>query len=421
MDNYASGSDVCLKQKDCGSMTQQKLHVERFEWSNRKGSKDVVNHFQNDNRNDERDRNNEYEYSHSSDDCRDDKFQQRQVDLLYKTELRERSSYPSVPAGAINMDNYASGSDVYERSTLYTMNNNDSREMPKVIIKSISKGWVPKEELTISERLYNRSEKLQKDGKKRREDIAQASMQRQISRTPKDYGTLPASKATDVYVRGIRSLNKKEARLEEKRRRNSKYGSTNRRGCQLHSDISREMSGTQIFTSGKLPLSKASDMYDRSMRLLIAKQILLQRIRPVEIKHDREKLPLSRAHNMYERSARNNLVKEATREKLSSSRACDMYRQSLRDEKAKHQKIEQRIALDRKKEEEIRLTRLQERRKRRKQKEMIQAIASYDSKESATPCIFSVGIPSKSKRVTFSDDAVTLTAPSKYGKKPYGF
>jgi len=268
---------------------------------------------------------------------------------------------------------------------------------------------------------------LQKDGKKRREDIAQASMQRQISRTPKDYGTLPASKATDVYVRGIRSLNKKEARLEEKRRRNSKYGSTNRRGCQLHSDISREMSGTQIFTSGKLPLSKASDMYDRSMRLLIAKQILLQRI-----KHDREKLPLSRAHNMYERSARDNLVKEAkikqllkveeigTREKLSSSRACDMYRQSLRDEKAKHQKIEQRIALDRKKEEEIRLTRLQERRKRRKQKEMIQAIASYDSKKSATPCIFSVRIPSKSKRVTFSDDAVTLTAPSKYGKKPYG-
>ena len=301
MDNYASGSDVCLKQKDCGSMTQQKLHAERFEWSNRKGSKDVENHFQNDNRNDERDRNNEYEYSHSSDDCRDDKFQQRQVDLLYKTELRERSSYPS-----FYMENYASGSDVYERSTLYTMNNNDSREMPKVIIKSISKGWVPKEELTISERLYNRSEKLQKDGKKRREDIAQASMQRQISRTPKDYGTLPASKATDVYVRGIRSLNKKEARLEEKRRRNSKYGSTNRRGCQLHSDISREMSGTQIFTSGKLPLSKASDMYDRSMRLLIAKQILLQRI-----KHDREKLPLSRAHNMYERSARDNLVKEA--------------------------------------------------------------------------------------------------------------
>ena len=312
--------------------------------------------------------------------------------LLYKTELREQSSYPSVQAVAINMDNYASGSDVYERSNLHTKNNNDSREMPKVIIKPISKGWVPKEELTIGERLYNRSQKLQKDGKKRREDIAQASMQKQISRTPKDYGTLPASKATDVYVRGIISLNKKEARLEEKRRRNSKYGSTNRRGCQLHSDISQEMSGTQIFTSGKLPLSKASDMYDRSMRLLIAKQILLQRIRSVEIKHDREKLPLSRAHNMYERSARDNLVKEAkikqlpkveeigTREKLSSSRACDMYRQSLRDEKAKHQKIEQRIALDRKKEEEIRLTRLQERRKRRKRKEMIKAIASYDSK-----------------------------------------
>ena len=84
--------------------------------------------------------------------------------------------------------------------------------------------WMPKEKVTslignlCSERLYSCSKKQQELGKKRREEIALASL-RKNRPLRKDFGVISPDRAANQYLKGMKQLQSKEAYLRGLRAR----------------------------------------------------------------------------------------------------------------------------------------------------------------------------------------------------------
>jgi hypothetical protein len=70
-----------------------------------------------------------------------------------------------------------------------------------------------------AQRLYSLSTKQQELGKKRREEIAERLRKKNSLPQSRDYGTLSPSRASDMYLKGKRKVQQKEARLQSLRRR----------------------------------------------------------------------------------------------------------------------------------------------------------------------------------------------------------
>jgi len=84
--------------------------------------------------------------------------------------------------------------------------------------------WKPKEKVTslvgniCSERLYSHSKEQQELGKKRREEIALASLWKNRP-LRKDFGVISPDRAANQYLQGMRQLENKESYLRELRAR----------------------------------------------------------------------------------------------------------------------------------------------------------------------------------------------------------
>ncbi len=66
-----------------------------------------------------------------------------------------------------------------------------------------------------SERLYNLSKEKQENGKKRREAIALAITKKNAIPKKEDFGVIPLSKASNMYNKGLKMLHEKNTKLQE--------------------------------------------------------------------------------------------------------------------------------------------------------------------------------------------------------------
>ncbi len=205
--------------------------------------------------------------------------------------------------------------------------------------------------------LYNLSRDKQEEGRRRREAIAEASHKRNRRPKPGDFGMISASKATDLYKRGMRSLREKSLRItEEQKKKIETEASTHEfklaRGAFActpapslsmadgsRSDLS--LSGKKLPTGNRrgeddyklsgdhasprrkrLPLSRANDMYAKSVKRIHAKNKMVVN-NTINDGRERkiEKIPLSRATDMYERSMKLAYKKQLKLAAQKSSRA----------------------------------------------------------------------------------------------------
>ncbi len=142
----------------------------------------------------------------------------------------------------------------------------------------------------IYERLYNRSQQKQAEGKERREAIAQASFERNWIPSPEDFGTIPNSRAEDMYHKGVSYLRKKRLGLHDKKQESDKMNESNTR---------------KLYD--KIPKSRAEDMYYKGMLYLRNKRTNLHKKQGSD--HNAtpptpapsRKIPVSKATDLYDR------------------------------------------------------------------------------------------------------------------------
>ena len=109
-------------------------------------------------------------------------------------------------------------------TVLLTRNARSASLTPTSYEAKILEEWKPKEKVTslvenlCYERLYSRSKEQQELGKKRREEIALASARRNHP-PQKDFGVISPDRAANQYLKGLRQLQDKEARLRDLRAR----------------------------------------------------------------------------------------------------------------------------------------------------------------------------------------------------------
>ncbi len=72
---------------------------------------------------------------------------------------------------------------------------------------------------SCANRLYGLSKKQQEIGKKRREEIAEKLKKKNSLPLNRDYGTLSLDRASDMYLKGQRKVQQREARLQSLRKR----------------------------------------------------------------------------------------------------------------------------------------------------------------------------------------------------------
>lgn len=216
-----------------------------------------------------------------------------------------------------------------------------------------------------SEFLYSLSKEKQEEGRRRREAIALASYERNRIPTVEDFGTIPLSKACNIYYRGMRLIQEKNMWVAEKQKEKLELEVQNHyfklsKGAfaycpdpklqistdALHSEFTRPR-------NMKLPLSRAHDMYEKSLKIIHAKNEWIAAFHANIASRQKtwKKIPLSRANDMYEKSLRvihaknlrishyANEDKSNARETIPLSKAAEMYEKSIRYIHRKHQRL----------------------------------------------------------------------------------
>uniref|UniRef100_A0A7S3QCC7 Uncharacterized protein n=1 Tax=Chaetoceros debilis TaxID=122233 RepID=A0A7S3QCC7_9STRA len=230
--------------------------------------------------------------------------------------------------------------------------------------ESLAMGIEP-EAVHRSEFLYSLSKEKQVEGRRRREAIALVSYERNRIPTVEDFGTIPLSRACDIYYRGMRVIQDRNMWVTERQREKLRHEDQNHyfklaKGAFAYCPDPKLQTSTNILHSEfpgprnmKLPLSRAHDMYDKSLKIIHAKNEWIAAFHANVASRQKtwKKIPLSRANDMYEKSLRvihaknlriSHCVNEGqsyARKTIPLSRAAEMYEKSIKYIHRKYQRL----------------------------------------------------------------------------------